>query len=58
MARRPSSENFRAAQLTGRTARLRDQLRLNTDHELEARHRAEWPQLWAAIDDLVELIDW
>lgn len=44
--------------MMGRTARLRDQLRLNHDPDLERRHREEWPELWAAIDSLTEMVTW
>lgn len=58
MTRRANPDNVFYAQLTGRTVAVRDQLRRKTDPELERRHRAEWPELWAAIDGLLELIDW
>ena len=35
---------------------LRLGLRLEDGREREERHRAEWPSLWAAIDDFLELI--
>jgi hypothetical protein len=43
--------------MEGRVARLRGVIRLSDAAELEARHRAEWPQLWAAVDDLVAMLD-
>jgi hypothetical protein len=57
MARAQSSNVF-YAQLTGKVVAVRDRVRLNTDAELEARHRAEWPELWTAIDEMLERIDW
>jgi hypothetical protein len=52
-ARTPKASDSPATQTI---AALRDQLRLNTDPELEARHRAEWPAR-EATDNLVELIE-
>jgi hypothetical protein len=57
LSRHTSSDRIRGAQIEGRVARLRGVIRLNGDAELEARHREEWPQLWAAIDDLTAMLD-
>jgi hypothetical protein len=57
MGRGLDRDRVRAAQMEGRVARLRGVVRLNGDAELEARHREEWPALWAAIDDLAAMLD-
>lgn len=58
MARHTDPERIRHAQMTGRVAAVRAQIRVNKDPEREQRARAEWPELWEKIDALVELIDW
>jgi hypothetical protein len=58
MGRRADPVRLAEAKAFGRAARLRDQLLLNKDAELERRHREEWPELWEAIDRLTELITW
>jgi hypothetical protein len=49
------------AQLEGVAKRIRGTLwrdaKPGGDPERQARHRAEWPELWDALDRLVEIID-
>lgn len=45
------------AELDGAAGRVRAVLRRAHDERLEARQRAEWPELWEAIDSLVEVQD-
>ncbi len=44
-------------QANGAAGRVRSVLRLQHDADLELRHRAEWPELWEAIDELVRVQD-
>lgn len=37
--------------------RLQRQLRLDGDPDRSARHRAEWPELWGAIDAVVAKLE-
>jgi hypothetical protein len=50
---RPDAERVRHAELYGAATAIRDALRLNAKPDLEQRHRAEWPELWACIDAVV-----
>lgn len=45
-------ERVRHAKLYGSASRIRDLVNRG-DPEVVARHRAEWPELWSAIDDIV-----
>jgi hypothetical protein len=51
---RPDPTRVRAAQIAGEISGMRNMLRAG-DRDLEARHRAEWPELWARIDELINL---
>lgn len=45
------------AKLDGAAGRIRSILRVHQDADLEVRHRAEWPALWQAVDELVRVQD-
>jgi hypothetical protein len=36
---------------------IRGELWYSGDRRIEARHRAEWPEIWTHIDRLVALVD-
>lgn len=50
-------ERLQLASYMGLTKRLRGQLRLDRDPDRQQRHRAEWPGLWEAIDEIIEHVD-
>lgn len=59
--RRPDPRLVHQAQISGSLTRLRNHLReahrIGELGEVEARHRAEWPELWETIDDLIDLVE-
>jgi len=52
-----TADQLHQAKLDGAAGRVRSILRVHRDAELELRHRAEWPALWEAIDELVRVQD-
>jgi hypothetical protein len=52
-----TADQLHQAKLDGAAGRVRSVLRVNGDADLELRHRAEWPVLWEAIDELVRVQD-
>ncbi len=60
MPRRPDPTNLRIAQFSGRASRVRDQIRRaeRLTPETLMASREQLPDLWAAVDDLLELVDW
>jgi hypothetical protein len=50
-------EQLAQAKLDGSAGRVRAILRVHHDADLELRHRAEWPEIWEAIDALVRVQD-
>lgn len=53
---RPDPVRVRQARLTGAATAVRDALVLGHDPDREERQRAEWPELWAAIDRLLDAL--
>ena len=47
------ADRTRHARIYGVATPVRDAIRLNHDANLDARHRAEWPNLWDRIDALI-----
>ena len=54
---RPDPEKLRFVGYQALTKRLRDQLWADNGSECQQRHRAEWPELWSAIDDIIAQVD-
>jgi hypothetical protein len=52
-----TADQLRQAKLDGTAGRARSILRVHAEADLELRHRAEWPVLWEAIDELVRVQD-
>jgi hypothetical protein len=58
--RRQDSPEMRVAKWQANGSRILGVLRTGRNagqREQEARHRREWPELWEALDDLVDLAD-
>lgn len=51
-------ERLRHAKVIGTANGIRGAIRNGNDPDREARHRAEWPDLWERIDALCEFIRW
>jgi hypothetical protein len=58
-ARRPRSdrERLRFVSYQALTKRLRGKVWADNESERQQRHRAEWPELWQAIDEIIALVD-
>jgi len=54
---RPDPVRVRQARLTGAATAVRDALVLGHDPDREERQRGEWPELWAAIDRLLDALE-
>ena len=55
---RPDPVRVRQARLTGAATAVRDALVLGHDPDREERQRGEWPELWAAIDRLLDALEY
>lgn len=52
----PDRDRLLIAKYAGLTSRLRGKV-WSADPDMLAHHRREWPELWKAIDELVEFVD-
>ena len=52
-----TADQLHQAKLDGAAGRVRSILRVHQDADVELRHRAEWPALVEAIDELIAVQD-
>ena len=57
MPRHVSAHGLRATQIEGRLMALRDEMRRSYGDGREAAAREAWPELWARLDHVLEMLE-